>query len=55
MARAKDGIDPATRTFQALRIYVNDELGELGGALNHIFQLPNIAGPIVLHHLFQAF
>ncbi|HAJ22788.1 MAG TPA: 16S rRNA (cytosine(1402)-N(4))-methyltransferase, partial [Rhodospirillaceae bacterium] len=31
--RAKDKIDPATRTFQALRIQVNDELGELDRAL----------------------
>jgi 16S rRNA (cytosine1402-N4)-methyltransferase len=27
--KSAGGIDPATRTFQALRIYVNDELGEI--------------------------
>lgn len=31
--KAKDKIHPATRVFQALRIFVNDELGELGRAL----------------------
>jgi len=31
--RAKDDIDPATRTFQALRIYVNEELLELDNGL----------------------
>ena len=31
--RAHDGIDLATRTFQALRIYVNDELAEIDRGL----------------------
>ena len=33
IGRRKDGINPATRTFQALRIYVNQELEELAYGL----------------------
>lgn len=32
--KAQDKIHPATRTFQALRIFVNDELGELARGLS---------------------
>ena len=32
--RGADGRDPATRTFQAIRIHVNDEIGELRRGLD---------------------
>ena len=34
VGRSHDGLDPATRTFQSLRIFVNDELGELDRGLS---------------------
>jgi 16S rRNA (cytosine1402-N4)-methyltransferase len=43
-----DKIHPATRTFQALRIYVNDELGELERALEASEALLNPGGRLVI-------
>ncbi len=40
--RSKDGIDPATRTFQALRMLVNAELEELAGWLDAV---PRVLAP----------
>lgn len=46
--KAKDKIDPATRTFQALRIQVNDELGELDRALEAAERLLSPGGRLVV-------
>ncbi len=44
----KDQIDPATRTFQALRIAVNDELGELERGLEAAQSLLNPGGRLII-------
>ncbi len=46
--RPQDRIHPATRTFQALRIYVNDELSELADALYGAEQILDIDGRLVV-------
>lgn len=46
--RARDGIDPATRTFQALRIHVNDEIGEIERGLGSIERLLRLGGRAVV-------
>jgi 16S rRNA (cytosine1402-N4)-methyltransferase len=42
------GKHPATRTFQALRIRINDELGELGRALAQVCDLLAVGGRLVV-------
>jgi 16S rRNA (cytosine1402-N4)-methyltransferase len=44
----RSGIDPATRSFQALRIRVNDELGEIERALAHSVALLASGGRLVV-------
>jgi 16S rRNA (cytosine1402-N4)-methyltransferase len=44
----RDKIDPSTRTFQALRIAVNDELGELESVLAAAENLLNVGGRLVV-------
>jgi 16S rRNA (cytosine1402-N4)-methyltransferase len=42
------GIHPATRTFQALRIFINDELAELGSGLSAAEQILKPGGKLVV-------
>ncbi len=48
LPKDKSGNDPATRSFQALRISVNDELGEIERGLAQAVKLMNAGGRIVV-------
>jgi 16S rRNA (cytosine1402-N4)-methyltransferase len=44
----KSGIDPATRSFQALRIVVNEELSDIEAALSQAAEMLNPGGRLVV-------
>lgn len=46
--RGKSKIDPATRTFQAIRIWVNDELGELERGIKAASEILNESGKLIV-------
>ena len=46
--RSPKAIDPATRTFQALRIFINDELAELQRGLNAAEALLSVGGRLAV-------
>jgi 16S rRNA (cytosine1402-N4)-methyltransferase len=48
VAADRSGIDPATRSFQALRIRVNDELGEIERALGQAGRLLAPGGRLIV-------
>lgn len=48
IVRGERRIDPATRTFQALRLLINDELGELRRGLATLVEILAVAGRIAV-------
>lgn len=48
MRGGRGRIDPATRTFQAVRIFINDELGEIERALQAVLDLLGIGGRLLV-------
>lgn len=46
--RGKSKIDPATRTFQAIRIWVNDELGELEKGIKAASEILSKNGKLIV-------